>query len=250
MIKEKTTSDFFSLDMWGNKSKNLNKQSQCDNNPNIILLKKNLQNIDFLLQQAKEHKNNAHYDEENSAIKNNNVLFSANSLEKPNDLALSNVKCDKVWTQEEEAKLLSLTSLLGAKKWKSFAENHFPNKTGIQCSIKYRKLNSKLKKGKWTAEENKELLKYVQIYGKNWFIISKFMKTRTSSQIRDKYLKTFDPCINKTRFTEQEDKIIVEKFKVYGGDWNRINSFLSNRSAGMVKTRFYSQLRKKCGLSN
>jgi len=163
---------------------------------------------------------------------------------KPKIFKLRKLSYKSIWSKEEDERLLNLIRLSGPKKWDQIAEC-FLNKTAIQCSARYRKINKNINKGKWTEAEKENLLRLIEIYGKNWGIIAKIMKTRNSSQLRDKYLNTLDPNLQKKKFTLEEDLIIVNYYKKYGPDWNQINLLLKDRTPNNIKSRFYSKLRVK-----
>lgn len=193
-------------------------------------------------------------EDDNSTLMNNNNSNNSNincndNLDNGNrQYKARKVSMEENWSKAEEEKLMNLINIFGARKWKRIAE-HFPNRMQIDCYRRYRKLNSTLVKGKWSEDEKLQLLNYTQTYGKNWEIIARLMKTRTSWQIRDKYLKSLDPSLNKQKFSDEEDKTIVKMFKIHGADWLKISACLSNRSPCVIKSRFYSKLRKKYNLS-
>lgn len=52
-------------------------------------------------------------------------------------------------------------------------------------------INPKIKKGKWTAEEDKKLYFLVKQFGYSWSFISKVPKNRNHKQIRARYFHYF-----------------------------------------------------------
>lgn len=61
----------------------------------------------------------------------------------------------------------------------------------ILCSLK-KKTVTKKNSGRWNIDEQIKFVKYYNIYGNKWKIISKFIETRTLNQVRShaqKYLK-------------------------------------------------------------
>jgi len=193
------------------------------------------------------HKDNRHVINSNQlkAEKNENTFIRENY----ENFRLQRLSYKSIWSKEDDEKLLNLVSLYGAKKWDKISE-YFLSKSAIQCSARHRKIDKNIKKGKWTEEEKRNLCNLIQIYGNNWGIIAKYMKTRTSSQIRDKYLNTLDPNLQKKKFSLEEDLKIVKYFKIYGPDWNQIKLFLEDRTPNIIKSRFYSKLRIKYRLGN
>jgi len=88
------------------------------------------------------------------------------------------------------------------------------NKSGNECQKRYKYLNEFLKKGKWTKEEDERLISLVNIFGKNWKMISKIFKTRTNRQIRIRYCELFDEnLVQKNYFSKEENKLIYYSYK-------------------------------------
>jgi len=85
----------------------------------------------------------------------------------------------------------------------------------------------------------------IKINGKNWSKISKIMTKRNCKQIRDRYLNSLDENIKKGKFTPEEDKQILELYKIHRNSWKTIASYFSSRTGDMIKNRFYSILRQK-----
>jgi len=88
------------------------------------------------------------------------------------------------------------------------------------------------------------VIEFVNIYGKNWGKIAKFIPTRNGKQIRDRYLNSLDPSINKTKFNDEEDKKLISCYKEYGPKWSFISEQFNGRTGDMIKNRFYSCLEK------
>ena len=147
------------------------------------------------------------------------------------------------WTKEEDEILLKKGKEYKNKKWKIVA-SFLPGHSSIQCSARYKRIQSGIKKGSWNKEEDKILLELYDKYGKNWAKISKEMRTRTGKQIRDRFLNSLDKGIDKSKFTINEDEEIIKLYKIYGNSWCIIAKFLKGRTGDMVKNRFYSRLNK------
>jgi len=151
------------------------------------------------------------------------------------------------WTQEEDKILLSLARKFKCRKWKKVAEG-LRGRTSIQCSARYKRIRPGLTKGHWDEEEDKQVLSLVEQYGKNWSLIAKNIPSRTSKQIRDRYLNTLDKSLNKEKFTKEEDDKIVTLSLKLGTQWSRIAKQFPNRTSDMIKNRFYSSLKKNVQL--
>lgn len=146
------------------------------------------------------------------------------------------------WTKEEDMHLLQIIEKYGTKNW-VFLSSFLPGRNAIQCSARYIRIRPGIKKGSWTPEEDKKVLALVQKIGKKWTEISQQMPTRTGKQIRDRYINSLEPSINKSRFTDEEDRKIISLLKKYGKAWSGIASELPGRTADMIKNRFYCTLK-------
>ena len=146
------------------------------------------------------------------------------------------------WTKKEDEILLEEAKKNNYRKWKEVA-NLIPGKSAIQCASRYHQIRPGINKGQWTNEEDKQLLKFHQIYGNSWSKIAKKMKNRTGKQIRERFLNNFEKSVKKGKFMEQEDKLIIKWHKVFGNSWSKIAEKIEGRTGEMVKNRFYSTLK-------
>lgn len=148
------------------------------------------------------------------------------------------------WTEDEDAILLHYANVHQERNWKEIA-SHIPTKSDIQCSARYKRIQPGLVKGSWTPEENEKLILLVDTYGRNWSKISEFFVSRTGKQIRDRYLNSLDPEINHDKFTVEEDYKILECYERLGTKWSLISDFFPDRTADMIKNRFYSKVKRE-----
>ena len=147
------------------------------------------------------------------------------------------------WTKEDDNLLLMTAKQNNEKNWKKIASS-FKGRTSIQCSSRYHRIKPGLTKGHFTREEDLKLISLYNIYGKKWNLIAKEMKNRTGKQIRDRFLNSLAPGVNKKRFTLEEDKKILKYYKIYGKSWSSIAKYIKGRTGDMIKNRFYSYLSK------
>jgi len=168
--------------------------------------------------------------EENDPPKQKKLLFVLNREKKA-------IK----WSKEDDGMLLSLAEKYNNKNWNKVAK-YFDGKTGIQCCSRYKLINPKIKKGHWTVEEDRNLLELIEVYGKNWRLLSKIIKIRSGKQIRDRYLNYLDRNINKDRLTENEEKIILNLYTKFGPNWTLIAKHLPGRTNQQIKNKCYGSL--------
>ena len=148
------------------------------------------------------------------------------------------------WTEEEDKILIEKAKEFNYKNWNSIVE-FIPGKNAIQCSSRYRRIRPGLIKGGWKKEEDSKLLSLYEKYGKNWAAISKEMPHRTGKQIRDRFINSLDTRYKRGKFNEEEDKIILKYYKIYGNEWSKIAKKMKTRTGDMIKNRFYSSLKKE-----
>jgi myb proto-oncogene protein len=170
------------------------------------------------------------------------ITLLNNDLENKSNIELKRKK-KPLWTKEEDEILLIKGKEYHYKNWKLVA-SFLPGHTSIQCSARFRRIQSGIIKGNWKKEEDEKLLNLYKKYGKNWAKIANEMHSRTGKQIRDRFLNSLDEKINKNKFSEKEDEKIIELYKTYGNCWSNIAKHLNGRTGDMVKNRFYSRLNK------
>lgn len=108
------------------------------------------------------------------------------------------------------------------------------------------KIMNKNHKFKFTENEDKMLTSLVDQHGaKNWKFISSFMPGRNTKQCRDRYVNYLSPKINRSKWEEKDDRLLLEKYKIHGPKWSLMTQFFPNRTANDIKNRFkYTICRK------
>ncbi|KAJ6255613.1 hypothetical protein M0813_11173 [Anaeramoeba flamelloides] len=151
---------------------------------------------------------------------------------------------NSIWSEHEDNKLEEIVKQYKGKNWSCVA-SYFKNKDATQCLHRWQKvLNPKVKKGRWSKEEDQKFNKYFKKYGENWSTIAKKMRHRTSKQCRERWKNVLDPNLQRTPWTIEEDKIILEKYEELGPKWSKIKKFLTGRSDNQIKNHFNCKLKK------
>ncbi|KAK9701851.1 hypothetical protein K7432_011539 [Basidiobolus ranarum] len=94
------------------------------------------------------------------------------------------------WSPEEDALLLKGCQTYG-RNWTKISES-IPGRTRYQLQARYDShVNPKITTGRWTNEENEQLLKLVKKYGHDWARIAQELPTKSNSQalLRYNYLR-------------------------------------------------------------
>ena len=91
----------------------------------------------------------------------------------------------------------------------------------------------------FTKEEDSRLTKAVEEYGEdNWELVALYVGNRTKRQCSERWRKFLSPTVNLSKWTEEEDKLLIEKFKEIGPKWSQISHFFNNRTDVNIKARF------------
>lgn len=150
------------------------------------------------------------------------------------------------WSKDEDKLLLDLTEKYEEKNWEDIA-THFEGKSPKQCFNRWKKINTQteLIKGPWTYEEDRKLLKWIQLEGpKKWSMCAETIPGRTGKQCRERWFNALNPQVKKGEWTIEEDYKIYLLYSQYGGKWSKIALNFPNRTENSIKNRFYSSLRK------
>jgi hypothetical protein len=155
------------------------------------------------------------------------------------------------WTADQNEQLINLASQsYGRHNWREIAAQ-INYKTPNSCYLRYKTINPHIKKGPWTKEEDEYIFKGVELYGKVWKIIAReLFINRTSKQIRDRYINYLDPVLDKSRFSLNEDLLLINLQKIYGNKWTTLREYFPRRSIDALKNRFNSTLKKNAKLYN
>jgi hypothetical protein len=103
-----------------------------------------------------------------------------------------------------------------------------------------------MNKKKWNRKDDIKLIELVEIYSQDWGMIARIFGDRNERDIENRYKDKLDPNVKNTKFTEEEDKLIVKLYEEFGHDWYAISKHFKSRNARMIKKRFQTVLRSNC----
>lgn len=98
----------------------------------------------------------------------------------------------------------------------------------------------------FSDEDDDRLRRLVETYGVGkWEIIAKNMNGRNPRQCRERWEYYLSPTLNHEPWSQEEDTLLLAKYKEYGSKWVRIAAFFRNRTDAMVKNRYHVIRRKQ-----
>ena len=152
-------------------------------------------------------------------------------------------KVKKLTEEDQNSSIKNLFKNRG-KKFEKFSLL-LKNKKPFACKRRVKiNLSGRSGKGYWSKEEDELCRELVRKHGLKWIRIAKEMNTRTSKQIRERYLNVLDESLSKSKFSLEEDLKILELYSNFESNWKKYVPFLPGRSAGMIKNRYHSSIKR------
>ncbi|XP_062073570.1 transcription factor MYB53-like [Humulus lupulus] len=105
-----------------------------------------------------------------------------------------------------------------------------------------------LKKGPWTPEEDKKLIDYIEQHGHHgsWKSLPKLAGLiRCGKSCRLRWNNYLRPDIKRGKFSEEEERTIINLHSALGNRWSKIASHLPGRTDNEIKNFWNTYLRKK-----
>lgn len=157
----------------------------------------------------------------------------------------------RYWNEDEDKLLKAAIAEHGTEgyhRWKEVAK-HVPNRSYRECMQRWTKvLAPGLKKGKWSSDEDEQLVRLVQeqlktigeTNGKRivWNKVSSGFEGRSCKQCRERWINHLDPSVKKTEWTHDEDLMLLQLYETIPSKWAKIARQIPGRTENMVKVRW------------
>ncbi|TYI67597.1 hypothetical protein E1A91_D08G029100v1 [Gossypium mustelinum] len=104
-----------------------------------------------------------------------------------------------------------------------------------------------LKRGPWTAEEDKKLIDYIQKHGHGkWRTLPKNAGLkRCGKSCRLRWANYLRPDIKRGKFSDEEEQTIIQLHSVLGNKWSAIAARLPGRTDNEIKNYWNTRIKKK-----
>ncbi|XVE85831.1 hypothetical protein DITRI_Ditri17bG0122900 [Diplodiscus trichospermus] len=111
----------------------------------------------------------------------------------------------------------------------------------------YCKKEKGLKRGPWTAEEDKKLTAYIQQHGHgSWRALpEKAGLQRCGKSCRLRWINYLRPDIKRGKFSLQEEQTIIQLHALLGNRWSVIATHLPKRTDNEIKNHWNTHLKKR-----
>ncbi|GAA5811033.1 hypothetical protein MFLAVUS_004462 [Mucor flavus] len=135
------------------------------------------------------------------------------------------------WTQEESEKLQQLITRYGENNLDKVAML-MGSRTRRQCLERWRWQMASIKKGRFSPEEDEQILEAVAKYGENFAVVAKVIGSdRTARHISQHYRNILAPNIDRSPWTPEEQRKLYEVCTKHDGNMIETKKELNSKRA-------------------
>ena len=99
--------------------------------------------------------------------------------------------------------------------------------------------NSLRTKNKFTSDEDQRLKDLVHEYGENsWEEVAEQMPGRNVRQCKDRWTRYLSPSVNKSKWTNEEEKLLIKLVKDLNFKWVQISKHFKGRTDNQIKNKW------------
>ena len=162
-------------------------------------------------------------------------------------LELSDFYLYKKWNSNEDLILKKAILYYGPKNWQQISYC-LDGRNNSQCFHRWMKgINPKIKRSKWSFEEDLTLGIALRIYGnKKWSKIANHLEGRTDIQCRERFCNILDPSLEEVDWTYLEDIKLLMLYDRMKNKWSKIAKDFGNRTDNTCwrRWKYLESLRK------
>ncbi|KAJ3717755.1 hypothetical protein C8R42DRAFT_610869 [Lentinula raphanica] len=129
-------------------------------------------------------------------------------------------------------------------KWFAIS-THVPGRTNKDCRKRwFARMAADIVRGVWSAEEDAKLLNAVEKYGTKWSLVATMVHTRNSDQCAKRWTDTLDPTIDRSGWTSEQDRMLLDAVNEHGTCWKKIvKTYFPGKTGLSAKNRYTSLTR-------
>ncbi|PVU89555.1 hypothetical protein BB559_005033 [Furculomyces boomerangus] len=149
-------------------------------------------------------------------------------------------KMRSMWSASEDRLLTLGVKIYGAntESWPKIAVL-VPGRTNKACRKRwFHSLDPTLHKGSWSTDEDDLLRYWVEKLPGQWSKIAKKIQGRTDDQCAKRWRESLDPNISRTKWSPEEDNLLLSKYNEYGAQWQKIATFFDGRPGLHCRNRW------------
>ncbi|XP_032238076.2 serine-rich adhesin for platelets isoform X1 [Nematostella vectensis] len=124
--------------------------------------------------------------------------------------------------------------------WDEVAARYLPKRTAMECQLQWSHFgHPRVNNKPWTKYEDKMLLSQASVNA-SWNVIAQSLQTnRTPIQCFQRYQRSLNKTLLKSKWTPEEDRQLIELVKMFGeGNWQKVAGYMEGRMGEQVMHRY------------